>query len=125
MLPSVSTHTSSAPQQPSVSALRASHHTQAERAAKRAQKKAAKAEVQVASPSSNAQSNAPGPTQAFHAVLPVTLNAKQRALVHEAAEQAGLQHESRGDENARGLHIGDLTLPEVLHATLQAAVGRL
>ena len=39
-------------------------------------------------------------------LLPPTLTARQRAAVHQAAEEAGLPHESSGDGNERRLTVG-------------------
>ena len=85
---------------------------QAEREQKRAQKKAAKAQSQQAHDDGTTAAKSRC-TEPCHVILPAMLNAKQRALVHEAAEEASLQHESRGDANARRMHLGDLSLPEV------------
>lgn len=58
----------------------------------------------------------------MHVKLSAAVNARQRALLHEAAEAAGIGHESRGDEALRCLHLGALTELEV-HPHLTGCLG--
>jgi R3H domain len=78
---------------------------QAERSEKRAARRAAKEE--------GVQATQRQELPPAHLRLPEQLTARQRALIHEAADQAGVQHESRGGGEARALHVGDLSLPQV------------
>ena len=53
-------------------------------------------------------------TQNVHIKLAAALDARQRAMVHEAADAASLAHESRDDDTGqRCLHLGDLQRPAV------------
>lgn len=42
-------------------------------------------------------------------IFPPSVTARQRALLHEVAEQAGLQHLSRGEGAERHIAVGSAT----------------
>ena len=50
--------------------------------------------------------------------LPACLSAKQRAILHELAEQHGLEHASVGDGEARQLLLGHSQQPVQVRAEL-------
>lgn len=90
---------------------------QVEREQKRALRRAEKA-VQAGTNTDAADGAVSHSTHAstrgpVHLKLPSSLTPKQRALVHEAADASGVQHESRNVGGDRRLHIGALAEPAV------------
>jgi R3H domain len=106
-------------------------YVQLEREQRRAAKRAAKQQASdaggpVSDDAEQRYAAAPSPEpKECHIRLPPSLTPKQRALVHEAAEAAGLQHESRGEDADRCLQVGDFSLAMVRRLQPTAGIGVL